>query len=159
MGYRQSNAAVAYDMQPAAVPAGYGQRSPRVDTRPELHVVSGEGRQADQGASPAFVVVMKAFCVLIALFCAVGFVRIAINGATAQSMNASAELTETLDEGRDTSSSLEVMHSVYSSPSRVRDLATSSLGLVDAEDTVTIDLSDQGAAATSDAADAPAQTE
>lgn len=158
MGYRQSNAAVAYDMQPAAVPAGYGQRSPRVDRRAELHVVSGEGRQADQGVSPAFVAVMKTFCVLIALFCAVGFIRIAISSATAQALNASAELTETLDEGRDTSSSLEVMHSVYSAPTRVRDLASASLGLVDAENTVTIDLSEQGST-TATAEGASEQTE
>lgn len=155
MGYRHSNAAVAYDMQSAAVPAGYGQAAPRPLGRPQLHVVSGEGRQADQGVSPAFMTVMKVFCALVMLFCIVGFARVAIAGATAQIMNANATLTETLDEGRDQSSSLEVMHSVYSSPSRVRDLAAGTLGMVEADRSVTVDLS----ASSAPAADAEAPTD
>ena len=48
---------------------------------------------------------------------------------------------------RDESASLEVMRSVYSSPTRIRDLASSSMGLVDADETVTVDLSGTSASA------------
>ena len=142
MGYRQSNAAFAYDMQPAAAPA-YGYReAPQAPERPRLHVVTGAGREADQAVSPAFLGVIKAFCVLMALFCIVGVARVALSTATASVLNANAELSESLDEGRDKSRDLEVMNSVYSSTTRIRDLASGTLGMVDPDRTVTIDLSD-----------------
>lgn len=150
MGYRQSNAAFAYDMQPAAAPTRLGeQTAPRIDERPSLHVVAGEGREADQAVSPAFVGVIKVAIVLIALFTIVGLVRVGLASATASALNSNAALSDELDAGRDESSNLEVMQSVYGSSTRIRDLASGTLGMVDAQDSVTIDLSDSGAASAS----------
>lgn len=140
MGYRQSNAAFAYDMQPA--PSSAEQLEPRYQERPELHVVSGEGLQANQAVSPAFFHVLKAFCVLAMLFVTVGAARIAIASATASALNANAELTQKLEEGRDESTNLEVMRSVFSSPTRIRDIASATFGMVDSEKSVTVDLAD-----------------
>ena len=148
MGYRQSNAAFAYDMQPAATPERLRQNeAPRVAERPSLHVVTGEGRQANQAVSPAFVSVIKVCCVLIALFCVVGLARVSLASATAATLNNNAALTNELETGRDESSNLEVMQSVYGSPTRIRDLASGTLGMVDAENAVELDLS--GSAASS----------
>lgn len=159
MAYRQSNAALAYDVQPfSAAPAQpYVDPRERAATRPNLEVVAGEGRKADQAVSPAFVHVLKVFCVLIALFVTVGVARVAILTATASTLNANAELSESLDEGRDESANLEVMRSVFSSPTRIRDIASSSFGMVDSGRDVTIDLSDATQADTVDATAADAQ--
>lgn len=138
MGYRQSNAAYAYDMQPVSTSAE--QLAPRYQERPELHVVSGEGLQANQAVSPAFFHVLKVFCMLAMLFVTVGVARIAIAGATASALNANAELTQTLEAGRDESTNLEVMRSVFSSPTRIRDIATATFGMVDSDKSVTVDL-------------------
>ena len=83
MGYRTSNAAVAYDMQPSFVPEDPRAESPRIDPRERLRVVTGEGRQADHAVSHAFTRVIKTFCVLIALCFVVGAARIAIAGVIA----------------------------------------------------------------------------
>lgn len=159
MGYRQSNAAVAYDMQPSAAFAGAAQQAPREDARPSLSVVAGEGRQADQQVSPVFLTVIKVFCALAVLFCLVGVARVALASATATVLNGNAELSSSLDTGRSESSDLEVMHSVYSSPTRVRDLATDMFGMVDSDGTVTVDLSSGTATATGAAAAAATDAE
>lgn len=142
MGYRQSNAAFAYDVQPSAAPDRLRREAgPRVDARPSLHVVTGEGREANQAVSPAFLGVIKVACVLIALFVVVGLARVGLATATAATLNSNAALSNELDAGRDESSNLEVMQSVYGSPTRIRDLASGQLGMVDAENSVTLDLS------------------
>lgn len=154
MGYRQSNAAFAYDMQSA--PSSVEQIAPRHQDRPELHVVSGEGLQANQAVSPAFFHVLKVFCVLAVLFVTVGAARIAIASATASALNANAELSQTLEEGRDESTNLEVMRSVFSSPTRIRDIATATFGMVDSEKSVTVDLAGSAQAEAEASADTDA---
>ncbi len=158
MGYRQSNAAFAYDMQPVATPAGYDRQAPRPAERPRLRVVTGEGREADQAVSPAFLCVVKVLCSLALLFCVVGLARVALSSVTAATLNSNADLAEALQEGRDESSDLEVMHSVYASPTRIRDLAAGTLGMVEGTDSVTLDMSSDAAPA-ADADGAPSGSE
>lgn len=81
-------------------------------------------------------------------------------------LNTNAALNSSLETAQDESSNLEVMNSVYGADTRIRDLATGTLGMVEPEDTTVLDLSqdasaqagstdDQGAgAAAADAADA-----
>lgn len=141
-------------MQPQTAPAPDFGREAQVANRPNLHVVTGEGREADQAASPVFFSVIKVFFVLALLFCAVGFARVGLASATAATLNGNADLSEALEAGRDQSSNLEVMYAVFSSPTRVRDLATDTLGMVEAEDTVTLDMSDSASTQDSSAQDA-----
>lgn len=146
MSYRTANAAYAYDMDAADLYAGPAaramdpERAPRTSERPGFDVYTGEGREADQVVSPAFIHVMKVFCVLAALFFVVGMARVAIAGATAAQLNSAASETSELSDARDKSSDLEAMRSVYGADSRIRDLATSTLGMVEPEGHVTLDL-------------------
>ena len=145
--------------QPARVPAG----------RPHLDVYTGEGREANQLVSPVFTHVVKVFCVLVALFFAIGVARVTIASVTAAYLNANAEVSSSLEAARDESSNLEVMNSVYGSDTRIRDLATGTLGMVEPEGSITLDLSEgdgasasaaEGDAAAADAADpAPADAQ
>ncbi len=157
MGYYTSNTAYAYDMQaaPAYAPAEPRREQVRPE-RPRFDVLTGAGREANQQVSPAFTHVIKVFCVLVALVVSVGLARVAIASATAASLNANAEVAEELSAAQDTSSDLEVMRSVYGSNTRIRDLATETLGMVEPSGRVTLDLSDAGAGSARDAA--PAST-
>ena len=140
MGYHTSNAAYAYDMQPSAAPY-----APAPSAAPErgrnFDVVTGQGREADQETSPAFRYCIKIFCVLAAVFVAVGMLRVALASATAGIMNTNAELTSELEDVQDESSDLEVMYSVYGSTSRIRELAE-GYGMVEAEDSLTLDFTE-----------------
>lgn len=165
MAYRASNAAYAYDMYEAqpvsypnrtAAPAPVAPERPRPE-RPRLDVVSGEGLEANQAVSPYFTHVMKLAFVFVALFCVVGFARIALAGATTALLNNNAQAATSLEQAHQESSNLQVMRSVYGSETRIRDLATGTLGMVSAgdDDTTTLDFSgDQTADAGSDAASA-----
>ena len=148
MGYQSSNAAYAYDMRAESYASDDYRSSaaPQVEQRPRLDVVTGAGREANQAVSPVFTSVVKAFCVLAALFCIVGLVRVTVAGFTASVLNNNAAMSSELEAAQEQSSNLEVMRSVYGADTRVRDLAAGTLGMVDAEGGVTIDLS-QGAGA------------
>lgn len=140
MGYHTSNAAYAYDMQPSAAPY-----APAPSAAPErgrnFDVVTGQGREADQETSPAFRYCIRIFCVLAAVFVAVGMLRVALASATASIMNTNAELTSELEDAQDEGSDLEVMYSVYGSTSRIRELAE-GYGMVEAEDSLTLDFTE-----------------
>lgn len=142
MGYQNSNVAYAYDMQAES----FAPAAPQIQERPRLDVVTGAGREANQAVSPVFTHVIKVFCVLAAVFCIVGLARVTIAGFTAAALNSNAELASTLEQAQEQSSNLEVMRSVYGANTRVRDLAAGTLGMVDADGGVTIDLSDAPAA-------------
>ena len=161
MAYYDSNAAYAYDFEAMPAPAARPETGAAPAERPRFDVYTGEGREANQVVSPVFTHVVKVFCVLVALFFAIG-----IAGVTASVLNTNAALNSSLETAQDESSNLEVMNSVYGADTRIRDLATGTLGMVEPEDTTVLDLSqdasaqagstdDQGAgAAATDAADA-----
>ena len=78
-------------------------------------------------------------------------------GATTALLNNNAQAATSLEQAHQESSNLQVMRSVYGSETRIRDLATGTLGMVSAgdDDTTTLDFSgDQTADAGSDAASA-----
>ena len=141
MAYRSSNAAVAYDAQPFGFEPAARPQAPEPARRPRLDVVSGAGREANQAVSPLFTHVIKVACALAIVFCLVGVVRVALAGMTSSTMNSASEVSSQLESTQEQASDLEVMRSVYSSETRVRDLASSSLGMEDATGGVTIDLS------------------
>ena len=160
MGYRTSNAAYAHDVQPdvrygtdaarrvsSYDPSSYNAYgnayapAPEVRERPGFDVITGAGREADQETSPAFRRCIKIFAVLAAIFVAVGMFRVGLASATAGILNSNAELEDDLEEARDDSSDLEVMYSVYSSPSRIRSLAE-GYGMVEAGEGVTLDFTE-----------------
>lgn len=158
MAYYDSNAAYAYDFEAAPDLQAQPRVAPRTapGARPHFDVYTGEGREANQVVSPVFTHVVKVFCALVAIFFAIGLARVAIAGVTAAELNANAALTSSLEEAQDESSSLEVMNSVYGADTRIRDLATGTLGMVEPEDTTVLDLS-QDAKAQGASADADAQ--
>ena len=144
MAYFDSNAAYAYDYmaQPSYAPERRERTPERPMERPQFDVVTGAGREANQIVSPAFTYVAKAFICMIALVAIVGFFRVNLAGRTSAMMNANAELTASLEAAHDESSNLEVMNTVYGAETRIRDLATGALGMVEPEDSVTLDLSE-----------------
>ena len=144
MGYHTSNAAYAYDLQPDAQayqPAYAPAPAPAAPARPRLGVVTGAGREASQAVSPVFTHCIKVFCVLAALFCTIGLVRVTIAGATAASMNAAASMSNKLTAAQEESTNLEVMRSVYGASTRIRDLAE-GYGMVAAEGNVVLDFTE-----------------
>lgn len=141
MAYRASQAALAYDMS-SEYRAAERQAAPvAAPARPQLDVVPGAGRETDQSVSPMFMHCAKVFAVLAFIVVAVGFVRVAVAGMTAATLNEAASLSNELEAARDESAELEVMHSVYGSTTRIRDLAE-GYGMVPAEDTVTLDFTE-----------------
>ena len=134
MGYDRTNVAYAYDREAA-------RSRPSVERAPRLDVYSGAGREANQAVSPVFLHVVKVFSVLIALFVAVGFARVAVAGATTARLDANASTYEALEEARDEGTNLEIMNSVYGSDSRIRGIALDSIGMVEADGAVTLDFS------------------
>ena len=144
MGYHTSNAAYAYDMQAAPRPVAAPSRRPEVQApaRPRFDVLTGAGRAANQQVSPVFMHVLKVFCVLAALVVVIGLARVTIASVTTAALNANAAISNELSTAQDTSSDLEVMRSVYGSDTRIRDLATETLGMVEPSGRVTLDLTD-----------------
>ena len=154
MGYHTSNAAYAYDMQPdpAVFEPAYAP-APVSPARPRLDVVPGAGREASQAVSPVFTHCIKVFCVLAALFCAIGLARVTIASATAATLNDAATLSSKLTTAQEESASLEVMRSVYGASTRIRDLAE-GYGMVAAEGGVTLDFTEYADASSAAAQDA-----
>ena len=116
-----------------------------------MDVVTGAGREASQAVSPVFTHCIKVFCVLAALFCLLGLVRVTIASATAASMNTAANLSNELTAAQEESANLEVMRSVYGASTRIRDLAE-GYGMVAAEGNVTLDFTEYVPATTTNAA-------
>lgn len=151
MGIHTSNAAIAYDMHAAYAPGSpvAAPRAPQTGERPHFDVYTGAGRETNQIVSPMFTHVVKVFCVLVALVFTIGVARVTIASATAAALNASATTTASLESAQDTSKNLEVMRSVYGADTRIRDLATSTLGMVEPSETVTLDVSTPASGAAS----------
>ena len=159
MGYHTTNAAYAYDLQPtarAASPACAPAPVPVTPARPRLDVVTGAGLEASQAVSPVFIHCIKVLCALAALFCAIGFARFAIAGATAATTNDAASLSNELATAQAESTNLEVLRSVYGSSTRIRDLAE-SYGMVAAADGVTLDFTEHASSSSEAQASAAAQ--
>lgn len=139
MGYHTSNAAYAYDMQPQPVPVIHKPAAPAREERPRFDVVTGAGKAASQDVSPLFTHVIKVAVTLVLVAAALCFGRIALASVTAASLNANGELMSTLSTAKSEASSLEVMHSVYDSDSRIRELAL-SYGMAEPEGSTTVDI-------------------
>lgn len=151
MGYHTSNAAYAYDVQPA--PAYDSPREdyvsrPAAPERPRFDVYTGAGREANQTTSPVFSHVVKVFVALAVLFVCLGAGRVTLASATAAVLNQNASVTTALEEAQTETKNLEVMRSVYGSETRIRDLAT-GYGMTEAEGSVTLDFSQDASAGSS----------
>lgn len=151
MASRYTSAAYAYDCT-AQEQASYGYGAERrrraAETRaPRFDVYTGAGRQADQDVSPAFLHVVKVFAVLAVLFCAIGLGRVTIASATTALLNDNAQISQEIEEVREAGENLEVMNSVYGADSRIRDIATGSLGMVEPDQRVILDFSSDASAA------------
>lgn len=153
MGYHTSNAALAYDYQD--VEALRSREAPQ-PAAPRFDVYTGAGRQADQLTSPQFLHVVKVFAVLAVLFVAVGLARVAIFGATNASLNNAAAIQEKLDQAVEEGENLDVMTSVYGSDSRIRSIATGTLGMVEPDNRVVLDVTADGSQDATAAPDATA---
>ncbi|MBY4796940.1 hypothetical protein K6V98_00970 [Collinsella sp. AGMB00827] len=156
MGYTSGSAAVSYDMRAEALGYDYSAAPayPAPVSRPRLDVVPGAGREADQMVSPAFVQTLKTLLMLVVAFCAVGAIRVSVAELTASSLNSNAKLTAAIETATQASSDLEVKRSVYGATTRIRDFATTALGMVESDGGVTLDVSDPAPAASTP--DAPA---
>lgn len=141
MGYHTSNAAFAYDMQPDLSTAQTYAPAPRQQRCPSFDVVPGAGREASQDVSPRFTYCMKVAAALVAMFIVLGLFRVMLAGATTAVLNNAAVLSNELTSAQEQSSDLEVMRSVYGSPTRIRDLAE-GYGMVAAEGGVTLDFTE-----------------
>ena len=157
MAYFDSNAAYALDYQAQPNYAPDYERAPleHPSERPRFDVLTGAGREANQIVSPAFTHVVKVSAALVFLFVSIGVVRVTLASVTTSMLNQNAELSASLEAAHDESSNLEVMNTVYGADTRIRDLATGALGMVEPEEGITLDLSE--AADAEDGADATGQ--
>ena len=140
MGRFQSNLAVAYDEQVGAAQQQQQHNRNNAAT-PHFDVYSGAGRETSAEVSPVFMHCMKVAVVMVAVLMAVCLIRVTLAGYTANVLNTNAEIRASLDEATSTSKDLEVMASVYGSEARIRDIAVSTLGMVEPDNYVTLDLS------------------
>lgn len=146
MGFPTSNTAYAYELQPD-LPL---RRSPEERPRPRFDVVTGKGRETSQDVSPRFTYCLKIAAVLVVAIIMLGLFRVTIAGATTAVLNDAAVLSEELTTAQEQTSDLEVMRTVYGSPTRIRDLAE-GYGMVVADDAVVLDFTEYA----SDTATAP----
>ena len=151
MGYYTSNAAVAYDYQEAEE---LRRRQAPQAPAPHFDVYTGAGREADQPVSPAFLRMVKVCIVLALLFVAVGMARVAIFGATNAALNEASAVQEKIEQAVEEGQNLQVMSSVYGADARIRSIASGTLGMVEPEERVVIDVSGQGSDAQAPAEDA-----
>ena len=149
MGYYTSNAAIAYDYQEAEE---LRRREAPQAPAPHFDVYTGAGRQADQPVSPAFVHMVKVCLALTLLFVGVGIARVAIFGATNAALNEASQVQEKIEQAVEEGQNLQVMSSVYGADARIRNIAAGTLGMIEPEERVVIDVSGQSA-------DAPAPAE
>ena len=126
----------AYGRNADASPAPMPARAPRSASRPRLDVVTGAGRQSDQAVSPVFT-----HCIKVAAVC----------GLTASTLTSNATLAGELTTAQEERSNLEVMHSVYGSSTRIRDLAE-GYGMTAAEGNVVLDFTEHAPARTASGA-------
>lgn len=139
MGRYQSNLAYAYDEAQRVQPTR--QTEQRTATTPHFDVYTGAGNETSVEVSPVFMHCIKVAVVLVSVMIAICFLRVSLAGYTTSILNTNAQIRTSLDEAVAVSKDLEVMTSVYGSESRIRDIAISTLGMVEPTEHVTLDLS------------------
>ena len=130
--------------------------------RPSLDVVEGGGldARAREGVSGAFLATIGRVLVAAAVLAVLGACRVGISVATLSLLQSTSELRTEISEVETTNDELRISRSILSSSSRISRIATQNLGMVLAEDTVTVtvDLSSDDADADATDADTPAET-
>ena len=115
------------------------QTAPRPQRGPQVRVVPG--RRPAESVSPALVVGLKVFAVVLAVFALVACVRIGLAAATVNTMIATENISSQVSDMQSNASSMEVREATLSSPSTVRNIASTQLGMGEAAETDTLVLS------------------
>lgn len=131
-----------------AVARDYAYAQPRVrpqaPKRPDLQVIPGRGSALAEriGASPLFFTILKVVVAGVIFIAAVGVCRVALTSASVNTLIASDDLTAQISTARSLSSDLEVQQSSLSNPSRIKEYASSTLGMSSSDTSEQINLAD-----------------
>lgn len=116
------------------------QQRPKRQQRPQIHAIPGSGtRTQQQGVSPQIYTLAKIAVVAILAFAVVACVRVGFAAATVTTTIQTQELSQQIDQARESANALEVSYSTLSNPTNVK-MAASELGMVEPETTEYLDL-------------------
>lgn len=113
--------------------------APRPQRQPNVRVVPG--RRPAETVSPAVVAAVKIFVVVMAVFAIVACVRIGLAAATVNTMLQTESISQQVDNLKSGSANLEVRESTLSSPTNVKNVASTQLGMSQATEVDTLVLS------------------
>ena len=123
--------------------------------RPALDVVEGGGldAQAREGVSSRTLSLARNAVIAAAVLVALGLCRVGLSVATMELLESTTEIRTQISELEDDNAQLDITYSILASSSRITRIATQNLGMVLAEDrvTVTVDLSSDEADAAEEA--------
>lgn len=139
----------------AAYQLDNSQRTWEVPVSRDLTVHEG-GRldaRAREGASSAFVSVVRSLAVLAVAFALLGVARVGLISATVSCLRDISSAESTVAQARVTRTELQVERSALSSVDRIQRIATQNYGMVYASDvdTITLSQADDEAASADDA--------
>lgn len=155
--------AEAFDMHYGR--AGAAEKIAPAEPRTPLEVVPGGGRdaRARRGVSRAFVSRVKIAMGLLAVFIAVGLVRVFLTSATVGLLSNNTSMRSDLSDAQNLNADLRIEQAVLSSNSRISRIATQNYGMVLSSDALSVEVGSVAAAtAASEAAaeaDAAAQAQ
>lgn len=122
-----------------------GSEAPRLDyaeraweygvaERPHFDVVEGGGADARvrKGVTSEFVVYARIAAVIVAVFVAVGSLRVALTSATVTLLQSNLTVKADIARAEDLNSSLRIERSVLSNTTRITRIATENYGMVPA---------------------------
>ena len=146
MSYQGS---AAYKLGPVAPERRHEQE------RPSFDVVEGGGLDARvrEGVSTGYLALARNAVIAAAVLVALGLCRVGLSVATMELLESTTEIRTQISELEDDNAQLDITYSILASSSRITRIATQNLGMVLAEDrvTVTVDLSSDEADAAEEA--------
>lgn len=125
---------------------------------PSFEVVSGGGLDAKVrgGVSYEFLVRVAVICSIALALLVIGAVRVVLSTATVSTLRANATLRTEVSEAQSLNDELKIERSVLSSSTRIGRIATQNYGMVFSGETMSVNIAEDAAAATDEAADAAA---
>ncbi len=125
-----------------AAPAYYIPTRERY-SHPGVHVVPGKRSRAhEQARAASSLSFAKVAIIALVVFTLLGFVRIGFASATVLTAMSVQDLETSIESARSVGNELEVQQTYLSNPAYIAEEASSRLGMVEAEEALTITLSE-----------------
>jgi cell division protein FtsL len=141
----------------------WGTAAPRREDprRERFEVVPGKGRPGtvEAGVSPLVIFAFKVGVVILMFLCVVGLATVWLEASTVEILTSTSSVESAISTAREAGSNLEVQYSVLVNPTRIKTIASESLGMSAPTTTATLDLSGVVGTSDGDATDAGTSTD